>query len=445
MSVPSSEQNLRRGIGPVLGIFLVINATIGTGIFKTPAQAARLAGSLPLVLGVWAAGGLIALCGTLSLAEVAAAHPRAGALYDILRRTYGPTAAYLLGWTKLTLLIPSAVGGFAKLGAEALAALLGLAPSATREAILAAALVAAAAAVNLLGVRLSAIGQGVVTAAKYVGVLALAGLGLFAAVPTQPATPVELIPSLGGALAALVAVMWAYDGWADLANLSGEMRDPERSLPRALAVGTLAIVVVYLLANFGYARTLGLGGLAGATTGSDMAAGRLARATLGAQGNAALSLLILVSCAGGAMTSLLTNSRIFVPLATDGLFIRWLGYVSPRTGVPARAVLVSAGLGATYVLIRTFEQLTEAFVVGFFPFYMMAVGAVYVYRRRGEARPFSVPGYPVTPAIFLAGASALIVGAVSHADATTLATLAVVVLGLPLGRFLRPADPPPAT
>jgi len=432
----STEANLRRAIGPLLGAFIVVNATIGTGIFKTPAQAAYLAGSLPLVLVVWAAGGVIALSGTLSLAEVAAAHPRAGALYEILRRGYGPTPAYLLGWTKLTLLIPSAVGGFAKLGAEALRSLVGLAPEPTRDALLAAALVAAAAAVNLLGVRLSAIGQGIVTAAKYLGVLALAGLGLFAAAPPPAPAPADLVPSVGGALAALVAVMWAYDGWADLANLAGEMRAPERSLPRALLAGTLAIVLVYLLANFGYARTLGLAGLADPTT-QEMVAGRLARATIGARGNSILSLIVLLSCSGGAMTSLLTNSRIFVPLATDGLFIRWLGWVSPRTGVPARAVLVSAGLGIAYVLVRTFEQLTEAFVVGFFPFYMLAVGAVFIYRRRGEPRPFSVPGYPVTPLIFLAGATALLVGAVAKADPTALAALGVIVLGLPLQRVFR--------
>ena len=290
---------------------------------------------------------------------------------------------------------------------------------------------------NLVGVRLSAIGQGVVTAAKYIGVPGLAALGLFAAVPESVPAPVELAPSLAGALAALVAVMWAYDGWADLANLSGEMRDPEKTLPRALAFGTLAIVVVYLLANFGYARMLGLGGLAGATTGSDMAAGRLARAALGVHGTTLLSLLILISCAGGAMTSLLTNSRVFVPLATDGLFIGWLGQVSPRTGVPARAVLVSAGLGMAYVFLRSFEQLTEAFVVGFFPFYMLAVAAVYIYRRRGEPRPFATPGYPVTPAIFLLGAFGLIVGAITHISTTVLLALGVAASGLLVRPFFR--------
>lgn len=428
----STEQNLRRAIGPLLGILIVVNATIGTGIFKTPAQAARLAGSLPLVLVVWAVGGVMALAGALSLAEVAAAHPRAGALYEILRRAYGPTTAYLLGWTKLTLLIPSAVGSFARLGAEAVRSLVGWAPSETRDALLAAALVAVAAAVNLMGVRLSAIGQGIITTAKYLGVLGLAALGLFAPAATAP-EPVSLVPTVGGALAALVAVMWAYDGWANLSMLAGEMRDAERSLPRALALGTLAIVAVYLLANFGYARALGLGGLAGA---KEIPAAAVARVALGDRGPTLLALLVLVSCAGGAMTSLLTNSRIFVPLATDGLFIRWLGEVSPRTGVPARAVLVSAGLGVAYVLFRSFEQLTEAFVVGFFPFYMLAVGAVYVYRRRGEPRPFAVPGYPVTPAVFLVGATALMIGAVAGADPTALLALVVVAVGLPVRRLI---------
>src|SRR5262249_6752660 len=155
----AGEGALRREIGTLLGAFIVVNATIGTGIFKTPAQVARLAGSLPATLLVWALGGAVALAGALSLAELTAAYPRAGGLYDILRRAYGPTPAYLLGWTKLTLLIPSAVGSFAKLGAEALAALLGLPPGS--ESGLAAVLIAVATGVNLVGVRASAIQQGI--------------------------------------------------------------------------------------------------------------------------------------------------------------------------------------------------------------------------------------------------------------------------------------------
>jgi APA family basic amino acid/polyamine antiporter len=442
------EALMRREIGTPLAVFVVINATIGTGIFKTPAGVARLAGSLPAALGVWIAGGAIALCGALSLAELAAAYPRTGGLYEYLRRAYGPTVAFMLGWTKLTLLIPSAVGSFAKLAAEALGAVFGLAPDPRRDAGIAVGFVVVCATANLAGVRASTMQQAVVTAAKYAGVAVLAALGLCAAIPAgataalpaaaaAAAPPFHAVSTWAGCAAALVSVMWAYDGWADLASLSGEVRRPERALPRALVLGTAAIVVVYLAANAGYARVLGLDGLRRSTTGVNLAAANLATLTLGAGGRRLLSALILVSCLGGCMSSLLTGSRVFVPLASDGLFPRAFGVVSPRTGVPVRAVLISAALGAVYTTVRSFEQLTDAFVVGFFPFYILAVVAVFVLRRRepDAPRPFRVPGYPWVPGVFLAGAAALLVGAVFDVNRTALFAFGVVAAGL-LPRWL---------
>jgi APA family basic amino acid/polyamine antiporter len=192
--------------------------------------------------------------------------------------------------------------------------------------------------------------------------------------------------------------------------------------------------VVYLLANAGYARALGLAGLQGSSTGANMAAANLFRAALGGRGARALSGVILLSCVGGCMSSLLTGSRVFVPLATDGLFPRALGAVSARTGVPWRAVLTAAVLGGGYVTVRSFEQLTDAFVAGMFPFYALAVAAVYVLRRRERAlaRPFRAPGYPVAPALFLLGAGALMAGAFAQADRTALYALGVVALGVAL-------------
>lgn len=430
---------MRRDIGALLGVALVVNATIGTGIFKTPAKVARLAGSTHAALACWAAGAAIALCGALTLAELAASMPRTGGVYEYLRRAWGDRVAFVFGWAKLTLLIPSAVGSFAKLGAEAATSLLGLAPDPRRDAWVALAFLAACAATNLLGVRTSARQQAVVTAAKYGGVLLLAGLGLFAPVsgpvPAAATLPFATAVTAGGCFAALVPVMWAYDGWADLASLSGEVRDPGRSLPRALVAGTLAIALVYLLANAGYVRVLGLDGLRASTTGAHMAAAHLATLTLGAAGRRLLSALILVSCLGGCMSSLLTGSRVFVPLATDGLFVRWLGALSPRTAVPSRAVVVAALLGAGYVLARSFEQLTEAFVVGYFPFYMLAVLAVFRLRATepGLARPFRVPLFPLPPVVFLAGASVLLWGAAGDVDGNARLAFAVVLAGFPIG------------
>lgn len=437
---PRSEAALRREVGVVVGVALVVNATIGTGIFKTPAKVARLAGSLEASFAVWIAGALVALAGALTLAELAAAIPRTGGIYEYLRRTWGPNVAFLFAWTKLTLLIPSAVGSFARLAAEATTALLGLAPDAARDTWVALAFLALAAGANLAGVRTSARQQAVITAAKYGGVALLAGIGLFAAAPTtgvpvpDAAPAFAASPSFAGCFAALVSVMWAYDGWADLSSLSGEVRDPGRSLPRALVAGTLAIAVVYLLANVGYARILGLEGLRRSTTGSNMVAANLASLTLGAAGRSLLSAIVLVSCLGGCMSSLLTGSRVFVPLATDGHALRWLGALSPRTAVPSRAVIVGAALGAVYVTVRSFEQLTEAFVVGYFPFYILAVVAVFRLRRTEPSlpRPFRVPLWPLPPLVFLAGAVALLVGAAGDVDRNGLVAFAVVLVGLPV-------------
>ena len=444
------ELSMRRELGVVLGACVVINSTIGTGIFKTPAQVARLAGSMPWTWVVWIAGGVIALCGALSLSELAAAIPRTGGLYEYLRRAYGPTVGFVFGWTKLILLIPSAVGSFAKLGAEAFESIFHLSINPRRESAIAVAIVLACACANLAGVRTSVVQQAIVTLAKYVGVALLAAVGLLVA--TRDGASVAIPagaptfhqgPSLTGCFAALVSVMWAYDGWADLSSVAGEVKQPGRTLPRALVIGTLAIMAVYLAANGGYAHTLGLDGLRRSTTGENMAAGNLMRLTLGAVGQRLFSVLILVSCVGGCMSSLLTGSRIFVPMASDGLFVRSLGVVTMRSGVPTRAVLVAASLGAFYVMVRSFEQLTDAFVVGYFPFYMLAVSAVFVLRRRERdlPRPFRVPLYPLVPLVFLVGACALLIGAVADLNRSALFALSVMLLGVPVGllraRWLR--------
>ncbi|HNC99559.1 MAG TPA: amino acid permease, partial [Myxococcota bacterium] len=271
---------MRREIGLLLGALIVVNSTIGTGIFKTPAQVARLTDSMSLALAVWVVGGVIALCGALSMAELSASMPRTGGLYEILRRAYGPRVAFLFGWAKLTLLIPSAVGSFARLAAEALTSLLALPPNPGRDTALSIGFLVLSAGFNLLGVKTNALQQALITVAKYVGVAFLAAVGLLWPLSEQAPAAAAVAASVGpgglaGAFAALVSVMWAYDGWADLASLSGEVKNPGRTLPKALILGTASIVALYLAANLGYARTLGLLGLQASTTGSNMAGANL--------------------------------------------------------------------------------------------------------------------------------------------------------------------------
>ena len=319
-----TESALRRDVGLVAGTLVGVNAMIGTGIFKKSAPIARLVGSLEVTMLVWVAGGVIALAGALSLGELAAAMPRTGGLYEYIRRAFGPTPAFMLGFTRLVLLIPSALGGFAKLAGEAFVTLLGLPASDSNIDAVAITVVVVCAVANLTGVRTSALQQGIVTSIKYVGVLALGVLGLtLVAEPVSftgwPAPPDPIATSLSatGVFAALVAVMWAYDGWSDLSSLAGEVREPARNLPRAFVLGTLATMLVYLAVNAAYARVLGFEGVARSTVGEHMVAANLATATLGPLGLRTLAALVFLSCLGASMSTLLTGPRVLVAMAAD--------------------------------------------------------------------------------------------------------------------------------
>ncbi len=433
-------------MGLIAGTLVGVNAMIGTGIFKKSAPIARLVGSLEATMFIWVAGGVIALAGALSLGELAAAMPRTGGLYEYIRRAFGPTPAFMLGFTRLVLLIPSALGGFAKLAGEAFVTLAGLPATDAHIDAVAIAVVVVCAVANLTGVRASAMQQGVVTAIKYLGVLVLGVLGLtLAADPVSftdwPAPPDAIATSLtaSGVFAALVAVMWAYDGWSDLSSLAGEVKDPARNLPRAFVLGTLATTLVYLAVNAAYARVLGFEGVARSTVGEHMVAANLATATLGPLGLRALAALVFLACLGASMSTLLTGPRVLVAMAADGVFFESLGRVDPNSGVPRRAVLIGGVLGVVYVTVQSFEQLTDAFVVGLFPFYMLGVAAVIRLRRLEPelARPFRVPLYPLVPAVFLVGAACTMAGAMRDVTSSTGVALLIVFLGVPVERVHR--------
>lgn len=433
----SEEAHLRRELGSWLALAVTVNAMVGTGIFRLAPTIVRLAGSLELALVAWLVGGLIALCGALCIAELAAALPRAGGIYEFLRRAYGAPVAFWFGWTRLWLLGPSAAGSFARLAAESLGAALGWAPSRLRDTGVACAVLLACTLVNLRRVRIASREQAVLTVIKFGGLVLLALACLFAG-PRSAAhepPPTLGLASWSGFAAALVSVMWAYDGWADMASLAGEARDPGRTLPRAFIAGTLVVTVSYLLVNLGYARLLGTEGVRAATQGTDMVAMRAAEVALGPGGRRALAWLVFTSCLGACTVGVLTGSRVYVSMASDGLLFRRLGRVSPQSGAPTPAVLLTSSLGMLYLSMRSFEQLTSAFVAGMFPFYLLAIVAVLVLRRREPAlaRAFRTPFYPAVSLTFAIGASALLWGASRDSGPLTLLACAFMLLGLPIG------------
>ena len=425
---------LPRRLGFWSAVAVLVGSTIGGGIFRTPAVIAeRVPAPLPM-FSVWVLGGLLALCGALTYAELAALFPRSGGVYVYIREGFGRLPAFLFGWTELVLIRASALGAIATPFAEYLLRSIGRDPALPENAGLvhyvAAAAIAVTAALNYYGVRWSALVLNLTTGAKYGALLVLVLLAFLVGHGdwthfTAAAGPVA--PGLFGL--ALVSVLWAYDGWGDLSFVGGEVRDPERNLPRALVVGTAGIIAIYLLVNAAYLYLLPLGQMAR----SPLVAADAAQAVLGRIGVGAVTVVVMLATFSTLVGSILTAPRIFFAMADDGLFFRAIATVHPRYQTPSAAIVLTGCLGIGFVLMRTFEQLADQFVVAIFPFYALAAAAVFVLRRRRPdlPRPVRVLGYPVVPLLFVL-ASLLILGNAlwAHPRETGFAFL-IIGLGVP--------------
>src|SRR5215831_2551522 len=252
-------EKLPRTLGLWSSVALVVGITIGSGIFRSPAGIAQKVPNPVLMIGLWVAGGMVTLCGALSLAEIAAALPETGGIYAYLREAWGRWAAFLFGWSELVLIRASALGGIAVVFGEYLLRSIGIDP-ATHVLLargLSAGAIAFAAAANIRGANIGAMIVGVATWAKF-GALAMLVLASFTLGGEHGATAAHFSapsagPLVGGSIGlALVSVLWAYDGWADLSFASGEVKDPQRNLPKAIVLGTISIIVIYLVTNVAY-------------------------------------------------------------------------------------------------------------------------------------------------------------------------------------------------
>ncbi|HMH83315.1 MAG TPA: amino acid permease [Gemmatimonadales bacterium] len=426
---------LPRRLGFWSAVAVLIGSTIGGGIFRTPAVIAERVPAAGPMFGVWVLGGLLALCGALTYAELAALFPRSGGVYVYIREGFGRLPAFLFGWTELVLIRASALGAISTPFAEYLLRSVGRDPASAQNAGLvhyvAAAAIVVTAALNYYGVRWSALVLNLTTGAKYGALLLLVllaflvGHGDFAHF-TAAAGP--LTPGLFGL--ALVSVLWAYDGWGDLSFVGGEVRDPERNLPRALVVGTAGIIAIYLLVNAAYLYLLPLDQMAR----SPLVAADAAQAVLGRIGIGAVSVVVMLATFSTLVGSILTAPRIFFAMADDGLFFRAVATVHPRYQTPSTAIVLTACLGVGFVLIRTFEQLADQFVVAIFPFYALAAAAVFVLRRRRPdlPRPVRVLGYPVVPLLFVLAAFVILGNSLwAHPRETGFAFI-IILLGVPV-------------
>ena len=437
MPASSSPARTTRELARVLTlrdlVLIVVGTTIGSGIFTVPGAVLRQSGGdLGVALVVWLVGSVLALLGALTFGELGAMLPDAGGSYVYVREAFGRLPAFLLGWTLFLAINTGSTATLAVAFANYFGELLPL--TATTHKLVSVAMIAAVTAVNIRGVRHAATVQNWSTGLKVGAIFALAVAGFalgdgFHHRDTHVFTTPLTVRVLSAAGVGLLGVLWAYEGWQNVTNSAGEAADPQRTFARGIGLGTAALVVIYLTANAGYVSAVGASGVAA----SDRIAADVVHALFGAGAAKLVTLVILISIFSAANGLALTGPRMYFAMARDEVFFQSLAEVHPRFGTPALAVATSAVWAAVLALSGTFEQLFTYVVFASWIFAALAAASLFVLRRRRPdlPRPYRVPGYPFTPALFIAAAGAVVVNTVIARPVQALIGLGIVATGLP--------------
>ncbi len=442
--------SLLRGLGAVDGALITIGATLGTGIFLTTGDIARRLPHAGLILLIWVAGGLVTLAGALSYAELGGMFPFAGGQYQFLKEAYGRLWGFLFGWTSFLVIMTGGIAAIAVGFGEYLGAFLPY--FSTQHVLLAqgawsvsggqlagALAIGLLTLVNALGLKQGALAQNLATGLKVVALVGLASVGLLVA----PKVPVHLLAPLppsglfAGLALGMVAVLWTYDGWYVLTFTAGELRDPGRSLRRALVAGTLVVMALYLAINLVYLRALTPQEIGRTSRIAETAA----KVLFGATGARLVSLAILLASFGCLASNVLCCARIYLPMAQDGLFFGALARISPRTRAPVNSLLAQGAWGVALALSGTYEQLYTCAVFAGVLFHAGTGAAVFVLRRtRPEApRPVRAWGYPWVTGLFVAACLALVLSTLAGSPRESLFGLLLVASGLPAYAWWRRA------
>jgi APA family basic amino acid/polyamine antiporter len=442
----------------------LVLTVIGTGVFLKTATMAQLVGSPNKVLLAWVAAGLLSLAGALTYAELGAMMPEAGGEYVFLREAYGDLPAFLFGWSSVMLI---ASGGLAAVSTGLTSFLASFVPLDAVwvthdfhllgqvvhwrlgiQQIVAVAVILLFAGVNSRGIETGGRVQWVATVAK-LGGIAVIVLGAFLLSRTGSwehlKTPVtaRIAPAGVGAFgAAMIAALWAYQGWSNLPMMAGEIEKPERNIPRALIYGMLIVILVYLITNLAYFYALPFSEIltSNSTAYRDAlpVAANAAR-TFSTYGAQIVSLAFAIAAIGALNGITMMNARVPFAMARDGLFFRWLGNLSPASRAPVNAIWFQAIWACLLALSGTFDQITTSLIFGVWVFTALVGSSLFVLRRKLPVAPrrYRTPGYPVVPALFVLVALWLVVNTLTAYRVESAAGLFLIALGLPFYFYFR--------
>ncbi len=413
--------------------FLVVGAVIGSGIFIVPATVLRqTGGDVGVSVLVWLLAGLLSLLGALTYGELCAMQPEAGGIYVFIRDGFGDLPAFLYGWTLFLVISSGSVATLAVAFSGYLGQLFALTPLVRKMVSIAMILVVTA--INVKGTRDSANVQNWTTSFKASALLVIGLLLIFSGhqlgQPTTSYWPASVTPSLvTGVLTAMIGVLWAYEGWQYATFSAGETINPQRTFPRGIILGTSILIVLYCLANIAYIAALGPARAAA----SDRVAAEAVGVILGARAGKLIAVAILVSMFSAANAITLTAPRVFYAMARDGIFFKRLALVHASLRTPVFAIIALNVVSVLLALTGTFEQLLTYVVFTGWIFYALGAASIFVYRRRrpDAARPFRVPGYPVTPLLFVLSAAVIVVNATVTQPGRAAVGIAIVLAGAP--------------
>ena len=428
-------EGLRRQLGVWSVVAIVVGEVIAVGIFLVPAEMAKSIGSPLWLLVVWTVMGGMALSGALCYGELAARFPEAGGSYVYLREVYGPRLAFLYGWKCFLVMDPGLTAALAVGLASYAGYMVRLSQAGVR--IVAICAIILLAGLNMLGVKVGAELMRWLTIVKLGSLVFIVAWGFgrglgdwsnFTPFVEQHSGSSPLVMALAGGM---VSAFFAFGGWWEVARITGEVRDPARVMPRAMAIGVCLVTIVYVLTS---AVFLYLVPIERVATGETFAA-QAGEALFGRAGGDVFSMIVIFSVLGSLAGFIMVAPRIYYAMSRDGLFLKSAAAIHPRFGTPVRAIALQAALASLLVLVGTFDEILAYFIFITVVFIALTVAGVFVLRRRGGDSPFMTPAYPITPLIFLALVSALLVLLAAGRPQQALSGLAVVLVGLPVYHF----------
>ncbi|HVW83048.1 MAG TPA: amino acid permease [Bryobacteraceae bacterium] len=419
-------EQLPRKLGMLDATLIVVGVVIGSGIFLLPGLIARNVPSAPVIMAIWIATGIVSLLGAFAYAELGAMMPATGGQYVFLREACGPACAFLSGWVFVFGAVPGGIAFLARGFSTYLGQFVALTP--LRSDLVSIALIVVLSVINYIGVREGAWTQRIFGILKIAGLILLIGAAILAspALPA-PARPYELTSH--GVGIAVAACLMAYNGWSFVSFVAGEVKHPERNIPRALVYGMFIVMALYIGANLAYMHVLSVPEIAGAERVGALVMDRIT----GSAGARLLSLLVLCSIIGAINGNIMTGARIPFAQARDGLFFERFGRIHPRFKTPSFAIAVQCAWSLVLLLSGSFEALSSYTILSAWFFYVLTVGSVAILRRtRPDApRPYRMWGYPATLWIFLAASAWYIGDAITGQPYPSFAALLIMSVGVP--------------